>query len=258
MALRFGYSTLNWPATYDVDAMLGEIRSAGWSAVEIFGQTLSWLGPPSGFGEQLDRAGLRVATFFGSALELPTDETQRTLNKRRIDYAAALGATAYGLLGGTRLRLRAPTAEEYADLARCCDELALYGAERGIAVSYHPHTGCTIETAAEIDRLLASSPNIRLCLDPSHIALVGEDPVGHLRRYRERTGYVHLKDWGRGAFAELGRGTLGIDFAAILGELEAQQFGGWVIVEQSRSDISPLESARNNARYLVERGYALQ
>ena len=257
MALRFGYSTLNWPADYDVDAMLGEIRLAGWSAVEVFAQSLNWLGTPAGFEQQLGRAGLRVATFFGSSLELPTDAAQRTLNQRRIDYAAALGATAYGLLGGTRLRARAPTAAEYADLARCCDELAVYGAERGIAVSYHPHTGCTIETAVEIDRLLDVAPNIRLCLDPSHIALVGEDPVGHLRRYRERIGYIHLKDWGRGAFAELGRGTLGIDFVAILRELESQQFGGWVIVEQSRSDVSPLESARNNARYMLEHGYAL-
>lgn len=257
MTLHFGYSTLNWPATYDIDELFDEIRGAGWSAVEIFAQPLNWLGTPDRLQEQLDRADLRVATFFGASLELPTDALQRTINKRRIDYAAALGATAYGILGGSRLRTRAPIADEYADLARCCEELAVYGADQGVVVSYHPHTGCTIETQEEIERLLDGSPNIKLCLDPSHIALVGEDPVSHLRRYRERTGYVHLKDWGQGAFAELGRGTLGIDFPAILRELEEQRFGGWVIVEQSRSDISPLQSAKNNAEYLRTRGYAL-
>ena len=44
MTLRFGYSTLNWPATYDIDELFDEIRGAGWSAVEIFAQPLYWLG----------------------------------------------------------------------------------------------------------------------------------------------------------------------------------------------------------------------
>src|SRR5436305_213899 len=80
--------------------------------------------------------------------------------------------------------------------------------------------------------------------------LFGEDPIAHLRKYRPRTGYIHLKDWGRGKFVEMGRGTIGIDFPAILGELENQGFAGWVVIEQSTSDISPLHSAQINAEYL--------
>src|SRR5262249_20873249 len=127
----------------------------------------------------------------------------------------------------------------------------------GVGLAYHPHVGCTIETEAEIDILLDATTKTQLCLDASHIGLVGEDPVAHLRKYRSRTGYIHLKDWAAGKFVEMGQGTINLDFPAILGELVAQNFSGWVVIEQSRSDVSPAESARVNAQYLRDIHYAL-
>src|SRR5262249_21646689 len=123
---------------------------------------------------------------------------------------------------------------------------------------YHPHVGCTIETEAEIDILLNETKKMQLCLDASHIGLVGEDPVAHLRKYKSRTGYIHLKDWAAGKFVEMGQGTIGLDFVAIPDELNAQQFSAWVVIEQSRSDVSPAESARINAKYLRDHGYAIE
>ena len=52
--------------------------------------------------------------------------------------------------------------------------------------------------------------------------------------------------------------TIGLDFVAILDELVAQQFPGWVVIEQSRSDVSPAESARINAKYLRDHKYAIE
>lgn len=253
--LRFAYSTINWGPTCDLPLALAEIRAAGWGAVEFFGHTLDWLGPRVVLAEHLD--GLAVAAFFGS-VTLPVTEEQRTIHKRRIDYAAELQAAAYGIVGGPRLRQRPPTASEYTQLSAFLEEIALYGAARGVAVSYHPHTGCTVETADEIDLLLWGTKALRLCLDASHIALVGEDPGTIFGRYWERLGYIHLKDWARGKFVELGRGTLGLDFPALLRELEARHFAGWVVIENSRSDVSPVESARLNAAYLTALGYAIR
>ena len=84
---------------------------------------------------------------------------------------------------------------------------------------------------------------------------MGEDPRTVLSAYGDRLGYVHLKDWGHGKFQELGRGTLGIDFAGFLDDLAQRRFDGWVVIEQSQSDVSPLESARINAEYLTGLGY---
>lgn len=254
--LRFAYSTLNWGETYPLDAMLAEIHQAGWQAVEMFAQPLNWLGPTAHCRHQLEQAKLSVATFFGS-VSLPTDKQQLTLHQRRIDYAAELGAEAYGLVGGSRLRWRPPSVDEYADLAQFCEGLTVYGAEKGVVVAYHPHVACTVETKEEIDKLMAQTQHLKLCLDVSHIALVEEDPLEHLEKYRDRIGYLHLKDWAKGKFVELGEGSLGIDFPAFLKHLDEQQYAGWVVVEQSRSDLSPLYSAQVNADYLRGLGYSL-
>lgn len=252
--LRFAYSTINWGETCDLASAFDDIRQVGWHAVELFSHSLDWLGTPDYLRTLLK--DLKVATSFGS-VDLPSSERQVTLHKRRIDFAAAVGAQAYGLVGAGRPRSRPPTMNEIADLASMCEELAGYAAAHNMLLAYHPHTRCTIENEAEIDALLNKTRALTLCLDVSHIALVGEDPVSHLRKYRERLGYVHLKDWARGEFIEMGQGTLGIDFAACLRELDDQGFKGWCVVEHSVSKTSPLDSAKANAAYLGQLGFAI-
>ncbi len=253
-SLRFAYSTINWGTTPDLATTFAEIRDAGWYAVELFTHQLDWLGAPDHLQAAL--GGLRVATNCW-LIEVPTSSAQTARLKNQIDYAALMGADAMGLYGGARLRWRTPTDGEYADLASSCEELAIYGADKGVTVAYHPHVACTIETEEEIDRLMDQTDVLTLCLDASHIALVDEDPVTQFRKYYDRLGYIHLKDWARGKFVEMGRGTIGIDFAAILDYLAGQRFGGWVVVENSRSDGSPSESARINAEFLTGLGYSL-
>jgi inosose dehydratase len=253
-ALRFAYSTINWGTKPDLAATFKEIRQAGWQAVELFDHPLDWLGTPAHLTRLM--GNLRAATSFG-IVDVPSSTEQLTIHKRRMEYAALFGVEMYGLVGGGRLRTRPPTLDEYKNLAASCEELAKFGAPLGVGLAYHPHTGCTIETEAEIDILLNETKRTLLCLDASHIGLVGEDPVAHLRKYRSRTGYVHLKDWAAGKFVEMGQGAIGLDFAAILRELEAQKFGGWVVIEQSRSDAAPAQSARTNAKYLRGLNYSL-
>jgi len=253
--LKFAYSTINWGNTCDLPSTLSQIREAGWGAVELYQHSLDWLGPVSVLTAQLQ--GLQVATLFGS-VTLPVDERQRTIQKRRIDYAAEIGATAYGIGGGQRLRWRAPADAEYAELSVFFEELAQCAARKGVAVSYHPHTGWTVETTNEIVQLLAGTEALRLCLDASHIALVDESPLDTFHRFWDRIGYIHLKDWARGKFVELGQGTIGIDFPGLLRDLDDRGFAGWVVIENSRSDISPAHSARMNADYLTSLGYAIR
>ena len=250
--LRFAYSTINWGATCDVPLALAEIREAGWGAVELFGHSLDVLGTPNAVRESL--AGLVPAPMF-AGIEVPDSDLQRMKLRNQVRFAAEIGADVFGLVGGGRLRYRPPSSDEYAAVASISEDLARYGQPLGVTVAYHPHVACTIETSTEIQLLLDQTEELTLCLDASHIALVDEDPIEVLDANWDRLGYVHLKDWGGGKFQELGRGTLGIDFAAILHHLVNRRFGGWVVLEQSQSDISPLESARINAAYLTGLGY---
>jgi sugar phosphate isomerase/epimerase len=66
-----------------------------------------------------------------------------------------------------------------------------------------------------------------------------------------------MKDWAQGKFVELGEGTIGLDFPAILAELDGWNYAGWIVIENSRSDISPAHSAQFNADYLKRLGYSL-
>ncbi len=251
---HFAYSTINWGEHCDLAACFAEIRQSGWRAVELFAHTLDWLGTPKRLRALL--GDLRAATLFGT-IDLPASERQLTIHKNRIEYRAEVGATAYGLVGAARPRHRPPTTAELRELADACEAIAVYGAQQKVTVAYHPHTRCTVQFEDEIDQLLAHTRALTLCLDISHIAVVGEDPLAHLRKYRDRLGYVHLKDYGNGDFVELGRGTIGIDTPAFLRELDALRFNGPVVVEQSTSDVSAQQSAEINAAYLRGLGYTL-
>ncbi len=253
--LRFAYSTINWGANCEIPQALAEIREAGWQAVELFGHSLDLLGTPSLLQSHL--GGLVPATMFAGA-ELPDSDLQRRKLHNQIRFASEAGARDFGLVGGGRLRWRPPTNDEYASLADLCEDLAVYGTDVGVTVSYHPHVACTIETSDEIATLMAQTSVLKLCLDASHIALVGEDPLTVIDQWWDRLGYLHLKDWGSGKFQELGRGTIGINFAAILEDLQRRQFDGWVVLEQSQSDVSPLESARINAEYITAAGHDIR
>jgi sugar phosphate isomerase/epimerase len=252
--VKFAYSTINWGRTCDLEQTFQQIRDAGWSAVELYGHNLDWLGAPSQLKRKL--GGLHPATVFAS-LGSPKDRDELTIHKNRIDYCAEIGASAYGLVGAQRLRWRAPSEDELKEMAAFCEELAEHGATQDVLVSYHPHTGCTAETTPEIDVLMGASSQLKLCLDASHIAVVGEDPQEVVDRFWDRVGYFHIKDWGDGKFVELGDGTLGIDFPALLRHIQDRGFTGWMVVENSRSEVSAESSANANAKFLTEHGFEI-
>lgn len=147
--------------------------------------------------------------------------------------------------------------------------------ETGVECVFHHHCAGFIETPDEIEALMKrTDPDlIGLCFDTGHYAFGGGDPVQGLKRFSGRINHVHFKDWdqklseksaeqewdyfesvGNGIFCELGKGS--IDFEAVLKELRAQNYDGWIVVEQ---DIlpgmgSPKESAKRNREFLESIG----
>ena len=141
-------------------------------------------------------------------------------------------------------------------------------------VVVHHHAGTFIETAAEIDRLMAETDaeRVGLLLDTGHAVYGGADPLDVLARHGARVRYVHLKDvdrdvyalglpmqeaWRRGVFCPLGRGV--VPFPTLIERLRARAYGGWLIVEQDvvasadgRLDPDPFESAKASRAYLRE------
>ncbi|MDQ3444274.1 MAG: sugar phosphate isomerase/epimerase [Chloroflexota bacterium] len=168
----------------------------------------------------------------------------------------------------------AMTVEQFAQFGQVLGAFANATAAEGVASCFHPHVGTVIETAAELDTLLAQVESDELCLglDTGHIAWAGDDPVEVCLQHLPRVKTLHLKDvnndvrqqgvsarWSygqfteSGVFAELGEGM--VNFPVILTALRDQGFDGWLIVE---TDVTmkptPLESATISRQYLTTLG----
>ena len=147
----------------------------------------------------------------------------------------------------------------------------------GLALVFHPHCDATIETEADIERLLAATdPDlVGLCMDTGHHVYSGGDPVAFWRRWNSRMPYLHLKSmnrrmletvrrenlpWGasvgRGVTDEPARGA--VDFEGLAKALQETGYGGYAIVEQDMFPCDPevpLPLAKRTIAYLRTLGF---
>ena len=154
-------------------------------------------------------------------------------------------------------------------LAAGLERLAHRARERGLRLAYHHHMGTVIQTAAEVDALMARTRELGLLLDTGHLALAGDDPLAVLERHIERVIHVHLKDvrsevaalarrddWPfaravrAGVFTVPGDGA--IDFAPILARLRRARYRGWLVVEAEQDPrvAPPAEYARRGREHV--------
>jgi len=124
-------------------------------------------------------------------------------------------------------------------------------ARTGLRTVFHHHCAGYTETPGEIDKLISlTDPSlVGLVLDMGHYMFGGGDPLEALKKHKERIWHIHFKDchpdvanksrregWdyfksvANGVFCELGKGS--VDFRAIVEELHAQKYSGWIVVEQ--------------------------
>ena len=103
-----------------------------------------------------------------------------------------------------------PAPLDAAQFARLVEHLAAIEAlvqDHGLTFALHPHAGTLVETAADVDRLLAAS-DVGWCLDTGHLLIGGYDPVAFTRDHGDRVVHVHLKDVDAGVAARYRAGEL--------------------------------------------------
>lgn len=126
-------------------------------------------------------------------------------------------------------------------------EAGRVAAEKGLTFTYHNHRQEFDGPAGEnsFDRLAAETdPDyVKLELDIGWAAKAGFDPMEVWRRYADRTPQIHLRDYDAESdqICDIGEGFINAD--AVLEQ--ARRAGTeWLIFEQDRYPVSPLESAR--------------
>ena len=286
MSVRLGISPIGWSnddlpelgGGIPLDTCLAEAREAGFEGIELGHK---FPRDPALLQSLLGDHELHLVSgwYSGRLLERSVAEELVAIEPHRAVLAAMGSAvlvyaeTTGGIAGDrTRPLSRRPSLPNghWRDFGIHLTELADRLAERGIRLAYHHHMGTVVETAAEIDRLMASTGgSVGLLLDTGHLAFAGADPVDIAWRHGLRISHVHCKDVRPdvlararaadqsfldsvidGVFTVPGDGA--IDFVAVLGALKAANYRGWLVVEaeQDPAKAPPLVYARRGFAYL--------
>lgn len=240
-----------WGFQLDPTRVLTEMRGVGLTATEL---------GPEGFlptdtdelkavlkQHDLACVGGFVPVVLHKADHDPADDLAGPLDSL---VAAGAGVVVLAAATGADGYDSRPVLDEsqWATLLANLDRLAGIVAERGLIAVLHPHVGTTVETRAEVDRVLAGS-SIPLCLDTGHLLIGGTDPLELAKAVPQRIAHTHLKDVDAtlaakvqsgelsytdavkaGMYTPLGTGD--VDIAGIVSVLRDNGFDGWFVMEQ--------------------------
>jgi inosose dehydratase len=274
------------------DRMLNELAGAGYTGTELGDWGYMPTDPVALKAELDNRGLVMLGAFVPVALKEAAAHAGGIANAlKTARLLAAVGrspapylvlADVNGSVPERTLRAGRVTPEaglslsEWKIFAAGADELAhAVFEETGLRTVFHHHCAGYVETPEEIATLLdlTNPQRLGLVFDTGHYCYGAGtedcDVVAALERYGERVWYIHCKDcepeiarraraeqWDyftalrHGVFCELGKGC--VDFPALLKQLAARRYAGYVLVEQ---DIlpgmgSPKESAQRNREYL--------
>ena len=234
---------------------------------------------------KLDVRGMRICNAWFSSLLLSEgyEATIEAFIKHR-DFLHALGAKVIGAseqgnsIQGKDVRIFGEkpvyTDEQWELIAKGFNEMGRLAKEKGMYFTVHHHMGTGVQTEAEIDKLMEiTDPDlVYLLFDTGHLSFSGEDVLGVLKKYVNRTKHVHLKSIRKdiieeakekgysfldsvraGSFTVPGDGDF--DFTPVFDILDEAGYEGWVVVEaeQDPAKANPYEYAVLARNYIREK-----
>ncbi len=264
MAFKLGVQTYQWLAyadrfgsSFTWKQVCYEAGQAAWVGVELTGGWFEELPPPDEVMAFCESVGVRIVAFTGG---IATDEDFES-SRRKVEYLREIGGTAL-MVGppgssGVAPQNRAKTLDDFIERAKRFNEVC---EGTGVAPGLHNHLWTICESEEEIRHFLDAKA-MGWCPDFGHAAAAGADSMALLREYGGTIVHGHLKDalvdesgrWMR--FCELGRGNVGLDWAVILHALDEEKYGGWLVVEQDQTTVTPMYDMSMNREYLASLGY---
>jgi inosose dehydratase len=241
----------NWGLMLPPERVLREMASLGLRATEL--GPIGYL--PLDAGELralLERHGLRLAAaFVPLVLHEPSADEAHAEADRMARLLAAAGADVF-VAAVVVDHAWSPRIElgdaEWDRVARRLAEVEEIVSGHGLTFALHPHAGTLVETAADVERVLAAS-DVGWCFDSGHLLIGGVDPAAFVRDNAERIVHVHLKDVDAalaarvragelslvaatqaGLFRPLGQGDSGIEEVVSL--LDRHGYERWLVLEQ--------------------------
>lgn len=271
--IRFGTNPIAW--SNDDDHTLGAditleqcLREAGEIGFDGIENGHKFPSDPDELAAVLKPHGLAFVSAWYSLglLERTVEEEQRAIQPH-LDRLKAMGCkvcivceTSRAIHGDMAKPVTAKPVlaeEEWAPFTGKLDRIARFADAQGLPLVYHHHMGTVIQTAEELDRLMASTgPALRLLFDSGHCYFAGGDPAAVLARHAGRVAHFHAKnvrpaimreviDGGlsflegvrRGVFTVPGDLEGGVDFGACAAHLAAAGYDGWMVIEAEQDPV---------------------
>ena len=240
-----------WGRMLPPERVLSEMASLGLRATEM-GPVGYLPSDPAELRALLDRHGMGlVGAFVPLVLHEPSlDQAREVLDDvvplmTALDADVLVAAAVTDALWSPRVPLETG---DWARIVRNLRELSELAAASGLQLALHPHAGTLVETAEDIDAVLAHG-EVDWCLDTGHLAIGGTDPVQFTEANAGRIVHVHLKDVDmelagrvrsgelslveatrRGLFRPLGDGDASID--EVVEQLDRHGYERWLVLEQ--------------------------
>jgi inosose dehydratase len=240
-----------WGRQLPPDRVLAEMAGLGLTATEL--GPLGYLpADPGALRARLDAHGL---SLVGGFVPLVLHEASLGGTRRAAEEAARMLAGAGADVFVCALLIdpdwSAPVPLDDAQFGALVAHIPVIEdlvADHGLTFALHPHAGTVLESAADVERLLAAT-DVGWCLDTGHLLIGGGDPVAFVRDHGERVVHVHLKDVDAGVAARFGAGELTLMGAtqagmfrplgqgdaripAVLAQLDAHGYEQWLVLEQ--------------------------
>ena len=250
----------DWGVQIPAARVLAEMAEVGLVATEL--GAAGYLGTtPEEVLEMTSRHGLQVIGGF-VPLVLHTQEARAQMIEQAREAAFVLSGVGADLfvtavVVDAAWSPRVPLSDEqwenifagFAIVDEICDEF-------GLTQVLHPHVNTLVETADDVNRVLAGS-DVLWCLDTGHLAIGGTDPVNFAIENFDRIGHVHLKDvkaslvdplnnkelslynaTQQGIFPSVGAGM--IPMGEIIDVMVEGGYDGWYVLEQDMALAGPL------------------
>lgn len=265
MTVRIGINPLTWTnddlpslgAETSLETCLQEARAAGYVGVELgnkFPRRAEQLQPILR-AHELD---LVSGWYSGRLLERDVDAEWSAMSAH-FELLHALGCEVMVFAEVSRCThgdLLAPLSQrpflpqgEWARFGERLTALAERMQTEGLRMAYHHHMGTVVQSAQDIDQLMANTGQaVGLLLDTGHLTYAGGDPVKTAEQYAKRIVHVHCKDVRKavlercrnrdssflnavleGVFTVPGDGM--VDYRRVLEPIAKSGYGGWLVVE---------------------------
>jgi sugar phosphate isomerase/epimerase len=221
MTFKLGYCSLRWQNP-ELEPALEALKAAGWDGWEAR-LPLNWLGTPQRVRRVCDNVGMPLTIFTANGTPDNRDRENVELNKRRIDFAAELGADCFMYMNGRKPEGRPVTDDDVKAAAEGAEDWAEYAAQYGLELSYHVHTNLLVDSSEHWKLYMSLLDKAKLCIDVSHVQLWGYDPIDAIRDFKDQLNYVHLQDWS--AYTQREDGFHDPTWVSV-GEAEACDFPG--------------------------------